>query len=181
MSAPVKTFVMLSLFAGLSACDTSSQNAEATNAPGTNISVSAKSESGAPVSIKADSETGRLAVKLPGVDATIAMPKIMLKDSNFDLDGVKLFPGATISTVSVVADGASNADAAKVKIVFQAPASPAAVKSWFEQAFKEKAVAVRAAGESLSGQTRNGGNFRMEFASAQDGKTNGTILISEQR
>lgn len=181
MSAPVKTCVMLSLFAGLSACDTSSQNAEATDAPGTNISVTAKGDGGAPVSLKADGEAGRLAVKIPGVDATIALPKIMLKDSNFDLDGVKLFPGATISTVSVVADGATSADAAKVKIIFQAPASPAAVKSWFEQAFKEKAVAVRAVGENLIGQTRNGGNFRMEFAAAQDGKTNGTILISEKR
>lgn len=181
MSASVKALVTLGLLAGLSACDTSSQTADASDAPGTNISVSAKSDSGAPVRIKADGETGQLAVKIPGVDATIAMPKIMLKDSNFDLDGVKLFPGATISTVSVVADNPTSAEAAKVKIVFQAPASPAAVKSWFEQAFTEKAVAVRTAGESLIGKTRDGAAFRMDFASAQDGKTSGTILISEKR
>ncbi|MEN9289373.1 MAG: hypothetical protein RL317_996, partial [Pseudomonadota bacterium] len=58
MSAPVKTCVMLSLFAGLSACDTSSQNADSSEAPGTNISVSARSDSGAPVSLKADGEAG---------------------------------------------------------------------------------------------------------------------------
>lgn len=181
MRTSFKFSLILGLAMALAACDRSDKNAAASEPQGTTLSVSAKSDAGEDVNIKADGETGQLAVKLPGVDATLAMPKIVLKDSSFDLVGVKLYPGATVSTMSVVANGPGDAHAAKVKLVYLAPAPPPVVRDWFQNALMEKSVRVKPAGDSLMGVTRDGANFRMDFAETAKGQTSGTIFITDKR
>ncbi len=67
---------------------------------GTNISINAKDENGV-VAINADGKTGKVDVNLPGFSANLNLPKVMLDHSNFDLDGVKLYPGSNVRGVAV--------------------------------------------------------------------------------
>lgn len=148
---------------------------------GTSISVNAKSESGDDVKITADGETGKVSVNLPGFDANITLPKVVLKDSNFDIDGVKLYPGATVSSVNVKADKRDGDNNARVQIVFSAPAEPKPVRDWFVKAFADKSVAAKVSGESLVGTTRDGTPFTMDFAAGKGGSTTGTIVLDDTK
>ena len=151
------SILILPLCIGLAACDveTSSDKADA-NAAGTSININAKSEKGDDVRITADGETGKVSVNLPGFDANVSLPKVMLKDSNFDIDGVKLYPGATVYSVNVQGDKSGGADGAHVQVIFSAPADPKPVRDWFANAFNEKSVEARINGESLAGKTGDG-------------------------
>lgn len=174
------SLLVLPLLFGLAACDmgSSSDNADA-NATGTSVNINAKSEKGEDVRITADGETGKVSINLPGFDANVKLPKVMLKDSDFDIDGVKLYPGATISSINVQGDKSGANDAANVQIVYSAPADPKPVRDWFAKAFAEKSVPVKISGESLAGKTRDGTPFVMSFVPGKGGTTTGTIVIED--
>lgn len=176
------SILILPLCIGLAACDveTSSESADA-NATGTTVNINAKSEKGQDVRIAADGETGKVSVNLPGFDANVTLPKVMLKDSDFDIDGVKLYPGATVSSINVQGDKSGNNDGAHVQIVFSAPADPKPVRDWFAKAFAEKSVDARVSGESLVGKTEDGTPFTMNFAPGKGGTTTGTIVLDDTK
>lgn len=171
----------LPLCLGLAACglDTHSETPK-TDEKGTSLSVLAKDDSGQDVGIKTDANSGEVSVNLPGVDARVALPKIVLKDSNFDLDGVRLYPGSSISAINVVANSAATAGQSQVKVVFAAPASPDTVRAWFAKAFADHGLTATAKGTGLTGTTRDGDGFTMAFAPAEAGTTTGTILIADR-
>ncbi len=173
--------LLLPVLIGLSACDAdrSSDKADA-NASGTNINVAAKGEAGEDIRITADGETGKVSVNLPGFDANVRLPKVMLKDSNFDIDGVKLYPGATVSSINIQGDKTGAADNNHVQIVFSAPAEPKPVRDWFAKSFAEKAVEAKISGESLVGKTKDGTPFTMDFAAGKGGSTTGTIVLDDK-
>lgn len=172
--------LLLPLFIGLAACgsQTSADNADA-NASGTNINVAAKGDKGEDIRITADGDTGKVSVNLPGFDANVRLPKVMLKDSNFDLDGVKLYPGATVSSINIQANKTGVSDGGRVQIIFSAPAERGAVREWFAKSFAEKAVEAKVSGESLVGKTKDGTPFTMNFASGKGGTTTGTIVLED--
>ena len=85
---------------GLSACQSKHDKDDL----GTTITVDAKDKDGKTVQVKADGETGRVAINVPGFDANVKLPKMMLNHSNFDIDGVKLYPGSKVDSVNVNAD-----------------------------------------------------------------------------
>ena len=174
--------IALPLLLALPACEsTKSPDDDKNVEQGTSISVNAKSDSGEDVKITADGDTGKVAVNLPGFDANTNLPKVVMKDSNFDLDGVKLYPGAKVSSINVKADKSDGEDDAHVQIVYTAPAAPKAVRDWFVKAFADKSVVTKLDGESLIGTTRDGTPFTMNFADAKGGSTTGTIVIDDSK
>lgn len=175
------SLLLLPLMATLAACDveTSSDTTDA-NATGTSININAKGEKGEDVRITADGETGKVSVNLPGFDANVKLPKAMLKDTDFDIDGVKLYPGSTIASINVQGDQSGVWDGDRVQIIYAAPAEPKPVRDWFAKAFAEKSVEAKISGESLTGKTKDGTPFVMSFTPGKGGTTTGTIVIEDR-
>lgn len=101
----------------------------------------------------------------------------MLKDSNFDIDGVKLYPGSTVASINVQGDASGAGDKSRVQIIYTAPAEPKPVRDWFVKAFAEKGVAAKISGESLTGKTKDGTPFTMTFAPDKGGSTTGIVVL----
>ena len=174
--------LLLPLLISLAACEsqTSADGADG-NASGTNINVAAKGEKGEDIRITADGDTGKVSVNLPGFDANVRLPKVMLKDSNFDIDGVKLYPGSTVASINVQGDKTGAEDKSRVQIIYTAPAEPKPVRDWFVKAFAEKGVAAKISGESLTGKTKDGTPFTMTFAPDKGGSTTGIVVLDAKK
>ncbi len=155
----------------LAACEGNVKDGET----GTSVTIDAKGNSGEDVAISADGQTGRVAVKVPGFEGKMNLPKFMLDNSNFDLDGVKLYPGSKVTNVNITADEGQRKDA-QVSIAFSSPAEPAKVATYLQKAFAEKKMAVTANGTSLSGTTTDGDAFAIALEPGAGG-TSGRIDI----
>lgn len=164
--------IALPLMLGLAACSSKNEPDE-----GTSVSIDATSESGKKVEISADGKSGNVGFKLPGFDVNMRLPKKLLDDSNFDIDGVKLYPGSTVDSVNITADKqAAKGDRADVRIAFTSPAEPAKVGGWFKEQFGKQSVKLTGDATQLAGTTREGETFAIELAE-KDGKTAGTVVI----
>src|SRR5882757_9484975 len=106
------------------------------------------------VSIKAD-ENGQVTFNVPFASGQVKLPEGTMNNGDFDIDGVKMIPGGTISGFNVEAGGKG----ATVHFAFKAPASPENVRSYFVEQFKAKGVAATAAGSAVSGKTKDGDPF----------------------
>ena len=124
------------------------------------------------VSLNADA-SGNVAFDFPFAEGRIKLPAGMMENSDFDLDGVKLMPGAKMTGFRVDADNGP----AKVDLSFTAPLPPAEARNYFVQQFEEKGVSAAAAGDSISGTSKDGTAFVIRFAGADGGTTNGTIEL----
>ncbi len=147
---------------------------------GTTVTVNAKDDDGSDVAIKADGATGRIAMDVGGFKANVKLPKMMLDESDFDIDGVDLYPGSKVATVDVNADERGGSDRAMIKVGFTSPADPATVRKWFMKAFADKSRTVAATAQGLSGKTEDGDDFTMAFAPAGAGQTSGTVTIEDK-
>jgi hypothetical protein len=147
---------------------------------GTEVNIDATGDDGSKVTITADSDTGKVGFKVPGFDANIQLPKALLNDTNFDIDGVKLYPGSTVASVNIKADdNAAQGKKSNVQIGFNAPDTPAKVSDWFKDQFAKKSVAVTGDASRLIGKTKDGDAFTIDFSAAEGGKTTGKVLITE--
>lgn len=132
------------------------------------------------VQVRADSETGQVAVRIPGLDANVPLPKAVLDNSHFDLDGVTLYPGSKVASVNVNAKDSNGHHQAEVALSFVAPAEVAKVRDWFAQAFAAKAASVRNEAGVLVGQMPDGSSFRLAFAPQGADQTKGSLQILEK-
>ncbi len=139
-----KLAYMVPLLIGLAACSGSNEPEQ-----GSTLKVDATTESGSTVEISADGKSGNVGVKVPGFDANIRLPKKLLDDSNFDIDGVKLYPGSTVDTVNVTANDQKGKHNADVRIGFSSPADPAKVSGWFKEQFATQEV-IQAEAEGVA-------------------------------
>lgn len=144
---------------------------------GTTITFDAKNSDGN-VSATADGKSGEISVKSPILSGSITLPKMQLNASNFDMNGVHLFPGSTITGMSIFDDDKGAADASKVRVAFDSPASPDAVRDWFADRLAKAGFTLQADGEGLSGKTNEGKPFRLEMKPAGANKSQGVITIS---
>lgn len=168
---PIAAILPILALAGLSACEANDDGKE-----GATVSINAKNDGG-DVAINADGQTGKVSVKIPGFDANVNLPKMMLDNSNFDLDGVKLYPGSTVKTVNVNADDRDGADKTNVHIGFDAPADAAKVKEWFKSGFQKEGMAVTETATGFSGKTDDGDAFTLTLTPKGAAMTGGTIAI----
>lgn len=119
-------------------------------------------------------EGGQVEFKLPFVSGSMKLPEGMMKNGEFDIDGVKMVPGGKITGVSVFAqDKGSNVD-----IAFSAPTPPDQVRAYFLDQFKQKGAEVAQAGEAITGKTRDGSEFTINVGPAAQG-SQGKITIHD--
>jgi hypothetical protein len=123
------------------------------------------------VSIKAD-DNGQVTFNVPFASGQVKLPEGTMNHGNFDIDGVKMMPGATITGFSVFARDKG----ATVHFAFKSPASAENVRAYFAEQFKEKGVEAAAAGNAVSGKTKDGDSFVINVEPAAQGST-GTIAI----
>ena len=169
-----KMVYLAPLLIGLAGCSGSNEPEK-----GTTLQVDATTESGSKVEISADGKSGNVGVKVPGFDANIRLPKKLLDDRNFDIDGVKLYPGSTVETVNVTANEQKGEHKADVRIGFSSPADPAKVAGWFKEQFAKQSIAVSGDASGLSGKTKDGDAFTIELKQGDAGKTSGMVSIRE--
>ncbi len=161
--------VPLAALIGLSACGSRDDSKE-----GTSVAINAKDENGS-VAIMADGKTGKVSVNLPGFNANLKLPKLMLDHSNFDLDGVKLYPDSKVRSVNVDADDQGGHDKAKVRILFDSPADPAKVKAWFKTGFVDNEIKYVETPTGFTGTTDDGDAFSLTLTPNGSAATSGTI------
>ena len=85
-------------------------------------------------------------------------------ESDFDIDGVKLYPGSKVTTVNVDANDKNGADKATVKLGFTSPAAPTKAADWMAGEFAKKGVKITRSGDTLAGKDKDGADFRINFA-----------------
>ena len=126
------------------------------------------------VTISAD-EGGNVAFNLPFVKGQVKVPGGFMHKGDFDIDGVKLMPGSSVTGFSVFARDKGSI----VNMSFAAPGSPDEVRSYFVDQFKQKGVEAALAGDAVSGKTKDGSPFTIQVGPAASG-SNGTIVIQSK-
>ena len=144
---------------------------------GTEVSINAGDEHGG-VQIKTGKDGGNLKIDGGGAAIDIDIPDFVDLDieSDFDIDGVKLYPGSKVTKVDVDAVDKSGADKATVKLGFTSPAAPTKAADWMASEFAKKGVKVTRSGDTLAGKDKDGADFRITVA--PDGATaKGEVVI----
>ncbi len=125
------------------------------------------------VSIKAD-ENGQVTFDVPFANGQVKLPAGAMSHSDFDIDGVKMIPGGTITGFNVDAGKKGGT----VDFTFRAAASPQDVRSYFVDQFKAKGMDAAASGDSVSGKTKDGDPFVITIRPAAQG-SEGTIKVQD--
>jgi len=121
---------------------------------------------------------GQLALNAPGISGNIKLPAIKLNADNFDMNGVHLYPGSTISGMNIDGhDRPGQDDDGQVKVSFESPATPATVRDWFAGKLGSAGFKVAPSGSGLAGTTEEGKPFRLDLSPDGSDKARGTILI----
>src|SRR5216117_3725296 len=110
-------------------------------------------------------ESGNVAFNLPFVKGQVKVPSGFMHKGDFDIDGVKLMPGSSVTGFSVFARDKGST----VNMSFASPASPDAVRSFFVDQFKQKGVEAALAGDAVSGKTKDGSPFTIQVGPAANG------------
>ena len=131
---------------------------------GAEVSINAGDEHGG-VQIKTGKDGGNIKIGGEGASIDIDIPDFVDLDieSDFDIDGVKLYPGSKVTTVDVDANDKNGADKAVVKLGFTAPAAPTKAADWMAGEFAKKGVKVTRTGDTLAGKDENGADFTIKF------------------
>jgi hypothetical protein len=152
-------------------------------APGTDISIDAVSDEGAPIKASSDGKTGEVAIDVPGFKANIAMPKVNLDAGDFEMNGAKLYPGSKILSMKVDnvmrAAGTKGDGSATVRISFDAPATPDIVKAWFlEKLVNTAKYTLTATPTGMTGTNEDGDPFTLTLRPGETGHSIGTMIIT---
>lgn len=147
----------------------------ACNGPGTNISIDAKSGDG---NSAVTLDNGVVAIKGEGFQGTFAVPKINIDAADFDVNGVKLYPGSKISDFHLNAeDKAGDKDEGKVAVRFESPASLATVQSWFRERMTKQGFKFNDKGNGFAGTTDDGEAFTLDLKAEGDQKVSGRMEV----
>lgn len=150
----------------LAACDQPDQ--------GTSITFTGNGSDGDAVAAM-DGRTGRVNIDVPGFQGSFKLPKVRLTADNFDLNGVHLCPGSTISGFNIDARGKD--EDGRVRVSFDSPAPPGMVRDWFQERLAKAGYTLRPEGGGLTGATEEKKPFSLKLDNAGAGHARGTILI----
>ena len=126
------------------------------------------------VSIHAD-DSGHIAFNLPIAEGAVKVPATMMHNGNFDIDGVKLMPGSSMTGFNLEAHD----HGATVDMNFTSPAPPDQVRSYFLDQFDKQGVKAALAGETVTGKSKDGSPFTI-YVSAAPGGSKGVIAIQSK-
>ncbi|HMO77493.1 MAG TPA: hypothetical protein PKD99_14515 [Sphingopyxis sp.] len=141
------------------------------------VSINAGNEKGG-VRITTGEDGGRVRIDADGVKIDMKIPDFVKVDAqgDFDIDGVKLYPGSSVTSVDVDATRNKGAKKATVKLGFTSPAAPRAAADWMAGEFAKKAIKVTRSGDTLTGKDKDGDDFTITFG--PDGaNSKGEVLI----
>lgn len=159
----------------LAACDD--------NKPGTSISINAADDDGN-TAAHVDGATGTVSLKTPVFSGSLKLPKMHLTADDFDMNGVHLYPGSTISGLNVEAqdnkagDNDADKDSGIVHVRFESPADPATVRDWFATKLNHAGFSVAPSGNGLAGTTDDKKPFKLDLKPADNGHATGEITIN---
>jgi hypothetical protein len=139
----------------------------------TNISIH---DSDGDVNVSSDGN-GVASIKLPGIDASIKLPPIKVSAADFEVNGVKLYPGSTLKGLDVNANAQDNEKDGRVATSFDSPASLAKVQAWFRDAMAKHGFKVSQQGNGFAGTTDDGQPVTVELEADGPDKTKGSMTV----
>lgn len=144
---------------------------------GTSISLNASTADGNLVA--GIDKGGEVKINSPVFSGTLKLPKLKVNADNFDMNGVHLYPGSTISGMSIDArDGQEfEDDDGSVRVTFNSPAAPLMVRDWFREKLGAAGFTLKDDGAGLRGTTDEKKPFRLELGADGPGRSNGQIKI----
>lgn len=142
--------------------------------PGTNVSIDATGDGNARVTSDGN---GQIAIKSDGFEGSFKIPKITVNAEQFDLNGVKLYPGSVVTDFNIASGGASEKDKGSVKVTFDGPADVATVATWFRDGMTARGFTVAADGTGLKGMTDEGDPFTLSLSADGDRKARGVLEV----
>lgn len=110
---------------------------------------------------------GQIAVELPGgFGFKLPADKSTFNASDFDIDGVRLYPAATTRDMSVrvLKSPAPDGARALIAMAFTTPDTPDKVLDWYENQFANADISVTRTGDQLAGTTSDGDRFTLSVA-----------------
>lgn len=123
-------------------------------------------------------DNGVTSVKMPGVDASIKLPKVDIKEADFDVSGVKLYPGSTVRDFNLDAsDTGTDTHKGRVSLAFEAPASLDKVQAWFRDNMAKRGFKVAAQGNGFAGTTNDGEPVTLELSAVGAEKSKGKMTV----
>ncbi|MCW3835179.1 hypothetical protein ACFQ1E_01010 [Sphingomonas canadensis] len=129
------------------------------------------------ITIEADG-SGTAAVKGPGIDISARLPKIDIEAADFEVGGVKLYPGSTIRDFNLKAnERIGEKSEARLTITFDAPAPLDKVRPWFRDNMVQRGFKLTPAGGGFTGTTAEGDPIRLELEAGGEGKTRGRMEV----
>ena len=135
--------------------------------------------SGADGNVLADiGGNGEATIDTPFFKGKVTIPKLKIDASDFDMNGVHLYPGSTISTMNVDAhDRPGKGDDGTVRISFASPAAAATVRDWFKDKLTAAGFKLDAKAAGLTGKTDEGQPFSLDLTPDGANKAKGVISI----
>jgi len=122
-------------------------------------------------------KAGEVKIDVPGFQAKVKLPGIKIDADDFDMNGVKLYPGSTISGMNVMADNDKGGGDGTVTVAFDSPAAPDAVAAWFQKELTGVGYTLTRAGNALTGTTEEKKPFSLTLDPAAAGHSGGKIVI----
>ncbi|MDF7777321.1 hypothetical protein P1X14_18835 [Sphingomonas sp. AOB5] len=142
--------------------------------PGGNITINDKDGN---VTISSDAN-GHTIVKAPGVDISASLPKFQLGAEDFDISGMKLYPGSTARDFKINAgSNGGGRDKDHVELSFDAPAPLAKVQGWYRDEMAKRGFKMTPQGTGFAGTTDEGQPMTLELEADGADKTKGTLTI----
>ncbi|MHA6718241.1 hypothetical protein ACX40Y_02200 [Sphingomonas sp. RS6] len=145
---------------------------------GTSVSIDANDDnaSAGNAVIETDSD-GRIQIKAPGFQGEITLPQMPLDAKDFEVSGVRLYPGSTIQSLRAATQDRDGDKSGRVRIAFQSPASAETVRDWFRDNMTKQGFKVTSRENNLAGTTDDGEPFALELTPAGPNKTKGLMQV----
>mgnify|MGYP003390483740 CR=1 FL=1 len=145
------------------------------------ISINADGKDGGNVRITSGKDGGKIKIGGDGVNIDLDIPDLGDMDiaTDFDIDGVKLYPGSKIDKMDIDASDKNGADTATVKFGFSSPATPKVAADWMGGEFAKKNIQVERAGTTLRGTDKDGDDFTISFVPDGANAKGQVVIVSK--
>ena len=140
---------------------------------GCNVQAKHDNDKNETVRISASDADGNVSFDLPFAKGEVKLPDgAVIHGSDVDIDGVKLYPGASVTGFNIDAKDKNSV----VSIAFKTPAPADKVRAYFLDEFKKKGVTASASGDAVSGTSKDGSPFQIQVTGTGN-ESQGTIRL----
>ena len=127
------------------------------------------------VRISASDADGNFSFDVPFAKGEVKLPGGAIHGGDIDIDGVKMYPGATVTGLNVNAADKNSV----VNIGFKAPAPPQKVREYYIDEFKKRGVEASASGDGVSGKSKDGDQFEIHVQPLGGGSQGSVTIHSD--